>query len=306
MYNPASAGFLFMSKFVSNLIKKGLGAYINLLGYVSPKKATKLAYKFFSEPRDGRLLKDALPEVLQQAEAEVLYDGDAHITLYTWKGNSTTVLLVHGWESNASRWEEMLKYLLPTGCTVMALDAPAHGMSSGTEFNIPVYADFVDIVVRRYTPQYLVGHSLGGATSLYYQSRHVYNSVKKMVILGAPCDLDTILFNYRTMLGLSNRVRLLMDSHFKTQFKINTEEFSCGLFAKELKTEGLLVHDCDDDIVAYAEALKISEAWPSAKFITTKGLGHSLHDDALYRQIIAFLFEGNDVPLYHGRTETPQ
>ena len=192
MYNPASAGFLFMPKFVSTLVKKGLGAYFNLLGYVSPEKATKLAYKFFSEPRDGRLLKDSLPHVLKQAEAEVIYDGDAHITLYTWKGNATVVLLVHGWESNASRWEQMLGYLRPTGCTVMALDAPAHGLSSGTSFNIPGYADFVDIVIRRYTPHYLVGHSLGGATSLYYQSRRPYNSIKKMVILGAPCDLDTI------------------------------------------------------------------------------------------------------------------
>lgn len=295
-----------MPKFVSTLIKKGLGAYINLLGYVRPEKATKLAYKFFSEPREGRLLKNSLPEVLKQAEAEVIYDGDAHITLYTWKGNAMTVLLVHGWESNASRWEQMLEYLRPTGCTIMALDAPGHGLSSGKEFNIPVYADFVDVVVRRYTPQYLVGHSLGGATSLYYQSRHPYNSVKKMVILGAPCDLDTILHNYRTMLGLSNRVRLLMDSHFKTQFRINTEEFSCGLFAKEIHTKGLLVHDCNDEIVAYAEAKKIAEAWPSAQFITTNGLGHSLHDNGLYSQIIAFLFDSKDVTLPDGRTETPQ
>ncbi|MCR5860895.1 alpha/beta hydrolase [Flavobacterium sp. J372] len=295
-----------MPKFLSTLIKRSLGAYINLLGYISPERATKMAYKFFSEPRDGRLLKDALPEVLQQAEAEVIYDGDAHITLYRWKGNATTVLLVHGWESNASRWEQMLDYLRPTGCTVMALDAPAHGLSSGTSFNIPGYADFVDIVVRRYTPQYLVGHSLGGATSLYYQSRHPYNSIKKMVILGAPCDLDTILLNYRTMLGLNERVRLLMDTHFKTQFKINTEEFSCGLFAKELKTEGLLVHDCDDEIVAYAEAEKIAEAWPSAEFITTNGLGHSLHDAVLYKQIIAFLFDAKAVTLPDGRTETPE
>ncbi|MGV3460171.1 MAG: alpha/beta fold hydrolase [Flavobacterium sp.] len=295
-----------MPKFISTLIKRSLGAYINLLGYVSPKKATKLAYKFFSEPRDGRFLNNALPDILKQAEAEVIYDGDAYINLYIWQGNATVVLLVHGWESNASRWEQMLDYLRPTGCTVMALDAPGHGQSSGTEFNIPVYSNFVDIVVRRYNPKYLVGHSLGGATSLYYQSRHPYNSVKKMVILGAPCDLDAILLNYRTMLGLSNRVRLLMDRHFKSEFKINTDEFSCGLFAQTLQVGGLLVHDCDDTVVAYSEALKIAKAWPAAQFITTKGLGHSLHDDALYRQIIAFLFDAKAVTLPDGRTETPQ
>jgi pimeloyl-ACP methyl ester carboxylesterase len=61
-------------------------------------------------------------------------------------------------ESNASRWKK--KYLLKkSGSTIIAIDAPAHGLSGG-EFNIPTYAEFIDILFKIQT-KYLIGHSLG-------------------------------------------------------------------------------------------------------------------------------------------------
>ena len=36
-----------------------------------------------------------------------------------------------------------------SGSTIIAIDAPAHGLSSGKEFNIPQYAEFIDVVVQR-------------------------------------------------------------------------------------------------------------------------------------------------------------
>jgi hypothetical protein len=42
----------------------------------------------------------------------------------------------------------MLPYLRKSGSTIIAIDAPAHGLSGGTEFNIPQYAAFIDILVQ--------------------------------------------------------------------------------------------------------------------------------------------------------------
>jgi alpha-beta hydrolase superfamily lysophospholipase len=39
-------------------------------------------------------------------------------------------------------------YLRKSGSTIIAIDAPAHGLSGGTEFNIPQYAAFIDILVQ--------------------------------------------------------------------------------------------------------------------------------------------------------------
>jgi len=280
-----------MQKVLTFLISKSLGLYINLLGYIYPKKASWLAYKYFTHPRDGRLLKEALPEILKEADAEMITHNDFLFQTYTWKGNATKVMLLHGWESNASRWEELIGYLKKSGSTIIAVDAPAHGLSSGNEFNIPQYAELVNVVAQDVKPDYLIGHSLGGATALFYQSHYPNEHVKKMVILGAPSDLTTILRNYVGMLSLNSNVFKLLEKHFFEHFRIKTSEFSGSLFAKKIKVKGLLAHDIKDTVVSYKEGKKIAAAWPGVEFITTKGLGHSMHDPSLYNKIYSFLFD---------------
>ncbi|MCO6146809.1 alpha/beta fold hydrolase [Flavobacterium sp. NRK1] len=280
-----------MQKILTFLISKSLGLYINLLSFIYPKKASWLAYKFFSHPRDGKLIKEDLPEILREADAEMITHNDFVFQMYTWQGNSTKVLLMHGWESNASRWEEFIGYLKKSGATIIALDAPAHGLSSGSEFSMPRYAEFVNVVVQKVKPDYLVGHSLGGATALYFQSHYQNDYIKKLAVLGAPCDLNTLLKNYAGMLSLNSNVFQLMEKHFFEHFRIKTHEFSGSIFASKIKIKGLIAHDVNDTVVSFKEGKKIAAAWPDAKFITTKGLGHSMHGDALYNTIYSFLFE---------------
>ena len=279
-----------MQKLLTFLLSKTLGLYINILSYIYPKKASWLAYKFFSHPRDGRLIKEALPEVRKGADAEMITHNDFLFQMYTWKGNDTKVLLMHGWESNASRWEQLIGYLKKSGCTIIAVDAPAHGLSSGAEFNIPQYAEFVNVVVEKVKPNYLVGHSLGGATAVFFQSHYPNDYIEKIVVLGAPCDLTTILKNYAGMLSLNSNVFQLLEKHFFEHFRIKTHEFSGRIFASKIKIKGLIAHDVHDTVVSFKEGRKMAEAWPSAKFITTSGLGHSMHGDALYDSIYHFLF----------------
>ncbi|HYD91040.1 MAG TPA: alpha/beta hydrolase [Flavobacterium sp.] len=280
-----------MQKILTFIISKLLGLYINILSFIHPKKASRLAYKFFSEPRDGRLVKEMLPDILKEAEAEMIAHNDFLFQMYTWPGNDTKVLLVHGWESNASRWEQFFPYLKKAGCTIIALDAPAHGLSSGVEFTMPLYAEFINVVVQRFRPQYLVGHSVGGATSLYFQSHYPNDYIKKMVILGAPCDLETLLTNYKGMLSLNSNVFQLLEKHFFEHYRIKTKEFSGSIFASKIKVKGLIAHDIKDEVVSFKEGEKIANAWTNADFIVTEGMGHSMHSDALYTRIYSFLFE---------------
>lgn len=282
-----------MNKLLSFLIKKAVGFYINLFSYIYPEKASRLAYKFFSEPRSGRLTEENLPEVLKKAKAEIITHNDFIYQTYTWKGGLQKILLVHGWESNASRWELLLPYLQKSGSTIIAVDAPAHGLSSGNEFNIPQYAEFINLMITTLKPDFMIGHSLGGITALYQQSHYPDNSIEKMVILGAPCDLTTILKNYRGMLSLNKKVFRLMENHFLNHFKIKTEQFSGKVFASKIKTKGLIAHDINDEVVSFKEGKKIAQAWKNAEFLVTEGLGHSMHDHKLYSKIYNFLFQNN-------------
>ena len=280
-----------MKKTLYFLFTKSIGLYINFLSFVSPDKATQLAYSLFSEPRDGRLTKAKLPKILRETESRTFKHNNEYFQTYTWKGNDTVILLVHGWESNASRWKKMLPYLKESGSTIIAIDGPAHGLSSGKEFNIPQYATFIDIVVKEFKPQYLIGHSLGGKTCLYYQSKYQNDSIEKMVILGAPSDFKIILNNYIKMLSLNSTISKGLETHYLDHFKLQLEHFSGKTFASKIKTKGLIAHDTEDTVVLFEEGKKIASTWKDSIFIETNGLGHSLHGDELYKKVSEFLFE---------------
>lgn len=273
-----------------HLIAKALGTYINLIGHFRPDTATALAYRFFSRPRAGRLTENKLAPVLAKAEHETfaLPNGDRFRT-YRWPGNNTVIMLVHGWESNAARWEKMLPHLQQTGATIVALDAPAHGLSDGHEFSVPGYADAIHIAVQHYNPSAIIGHSMGGAATLYHQHRDRHPSVNKMVLLGAPSDLRVLVDHYTNLLGLNRRTKTRLEQYFKTRFNVVVDEFSGHRFGQTVDIGGLIAHDISDTVVAFAEAEKIAKGWTSARLLTTNRLGHSMHDDALYAEIADFL-----------------
>lgn len=281
-----------MLKKVSHfLLTKSIGLYINSLSLLFPKKAIQLAYAFFSEPRTGKLDKNKLPTFLQQAKTETVTFKQHTFQTYLWQGNDTVILLVHGWESNASRWHNLSPYLQKTGSTIIAIDAPAHGLSSGKEFNIPRYAQYIDIVVQKYKPQYVIGHSIGGKATLYYQSIYQNNDIQKIVILGSPSDFKIIFHNYIKLLSLNTIIQQGLIVYYKKHFNLEIDQFSGQVYASNIKTKGCIAHDIDDTVVTIAEGKKIALSWKNAHFIQTKGLGHSMHDATLYQQIVAFLFE---------------
>lgn len=280
-----------MKKTATYLYIKSIGAGLNLLNFFYPKKASAIAYRLFSEPRAGRLSPSQLPKILQEATIEKITIDDAFFQTYTWKGNDTVILLIHGWESNAARWENLLPFLQKNGSTVVAIDAPAHGLSSGKEFSIPQYSKFIHSAVQKFKPTYLVGHSIGGQTCLYYQSLHQNKSIEKMVILGAPSDFSIILSNYIALLRLHPTIAKNIENYYLTHFQLDIHEFSSQLFAKKIDTHGFIAHDTEDTVVKISEAKKIAKTWKNAVLFETKGVGHSMHDAQLYQKITQFLFD---------------
>lgn len=255
-----------------------------------PKKALHLSYTFFTNPRIGRISEDKLPEMLQDTIKETFQHNEHVFQTYIWNGNDTKILLVHGWESNSARWEKMLPYLQKSGSTIIAIDAPAHGQSSGKEFNVPRYAAFINKAVRKFEPHIIIGHSIGGSACLYHQYLHPGTSIQKMVILGAPSDLKTLLDNYIQMLSLNPKMSIHLEKHYLKNFDMELDNFSVATLAKQIKVEGIIAHDINDTVVAFEEGKKIAANWGKSRFITTHNLGHSMHDDNLYKEIYDFLF----------------
>jgi pimeloyl-ACP methyl ester carboxylesterase len=208
-----------MKKIKYFLLTKSVGLYINTLSFIQPDKANSLAYKLFSEPRKGKLKKEELPKVLQNAKSEAVQFKEHSIQTYIWEGNENIILLVHGWESNASRWKKLLHYLKKTGSTIIALDAPAHGLSSAVEFNVPKYASFINFICLKYNPKAIVSHSIGGAASIFSLHNYSNTNVEKLVLLGAPSEMKIIVNNYVAMLSLNKKIATFLEKQSEVKFE---------------------------------------------------------------------------------------
>jgi pimeloyl-ACP methyl ester carboxylesterase len=101
------------------------------------------------------------------ARRVTLADG-AEVAL-TAQGSGPPLVFIHGWACNREHWKEQIP-VFAADHTVVALDLPGHGESTGTRatWTVDQYGDDVAQVVRALALDrvVLVGHSMGGPVAL--------------------------------------------------------------------------------------------------------------------------------------------
>ena len=277
-----------MKKLLANFIPKLYGMFLNVLALINPKKAAKKAFYIFCTVRKGRIHPHQKTYLDPQKKA-VLPIGDHNIQLYEWKGNGETVLLVHGWESNTWRWHKLITHLTQAGYNILAFDAPGHGSSSGKYLYVPLYAQVLQEIIKKHQPVHLIGHSVGGMTLLYNEYKNKNENTKKIVTIGAPSEFHEIMSHYQKLLGFNKRVYLALGKYIKERFGFTIREFSTAQFVKTNTKKGLLFHDRLDKIAPYHASEQVHKNWKNSSFISTEGLGHSMHQDEVNRKIVEFL-----------------
>ncbi len=265
-----------------------IGKYLQLLFFFSPKKALHKAYVLFCTPRKGKVLPEQ-EDFLDEAEDAVIAVEDIYVQSYRWANMGETILVVHGWESNTHRWKRIIEKLHQQGYNVVAFDAPAHGYSSGKILSVPFYTQCLQKMVELYRPDHIMGHSVGGMTTLYHQYVYPDQEINKLIILAPPSDLERIMGQFQGILRLSSKFMKALDDFFKNKYGFYFEEFSVSKFATSIDKKGLLIHDKYDDIAPYNEAVAISQSWKGSQFITTENYGHSLFYEEVDDMIITFL-----------------
>lgn len=273
---------------MKNLIPLLYGSYFNLLTLISKKKAAKKAFELFCTIRKGKVLPQQA-EYLNSAKHEILEISNHQIQTYHWSGSKETVLLVHGWESNSFRWRNLVIKLKDADFNIIAFDAPAHGYSTGTQLNVPLYSEVLQNLIARYRPQTLIGHSVGGMTIIYNEHYNSNKVIEKIITVGSPSEFHEIMEHYQKVLGFNNRVMSAMDSHIFNRFGFHIRDFSTSEYIKSNTVAGLLFHDRHDKVAPYHASLKVHANWKGSKLISTEGLGHSMHQEEVNEQIVDFL-----------------
>jgi len=262
-----------------------------LLSIVSKRRAAEKAFVIFGTP----FMKSVRKAPVKNAEAIHFQLNEKKMNGYRWNHpQNKKALILHGFGSAAHKFEDYATLLVANGFEVLAFDAPAHGDSEGNTTNAIEYCEMIKEIMQNFGPiENFIAHSFGGI-SLSLALEDVPHTEQTRVVFIAPATETTSAVDGAfKMLKLKNeKVR---NEFEKIIFEVSGKEtvwFSMRRAMDNINASILWVHDEDDDITPWADALKVKEdKHPNIKFVVTKGLGHNkiYHDADVKNMVKAFL-----------------
>lgn len=275
------------------IMQKSIGVYFNLLSFIHPKKLKKDGFLLFCNPF-ARKVKPHQLEFLQKGISEVFDLEGYTIQTYKWGSGSKKILLVHGWSSHSFRWKNYIEHLVKNDFTVYALDAPAHGLSSGKSIHVVLYAKVINAFLELNSEiTSIVSHSIGGFATTYFLNKYKTHSIEKVVIMGAPGEASDFFDFYKQTLGLTAKSLNLIIEEFHTQLGKVPSYFSSARFAENITIPALIVHDKQDMATNYQYSIRLNKHWKNSQLILTEGLGHDLKSKELVKQVTDFIKHQN-------------
>lgn len=269
----------------------GLRRLLNGTARMTRRGAGRIGYYLLTKPR--RLADDPGTDVfLRDAKKETLHLREMDIQTYHWKGSGPSVLLLHGWESSTARWHALFPILRENNYDIYAIDAPAHGKSSGSRFNIFMYCQILQAYFehRGGTQDIWIGHSGGGMASIYYTSRTEFTyRPKEMVCMAVPGELENFIDKFCSFVGANERVKYGIEQRFLRNLDARFADINFKEFVKKVVVPGLIIHDEEDDVAPIEGARVMHQNWAGSRLATTRGCGHSLTGDIVPALVLSYL-----------------
>ena len=195
------------------------------------------------------------------------------IMTYKYGNSDKKVILVHGWSGRGTQLVKIADKLLELGYSTISFDAPAHGKSpTNTTLMTEFIASILELEKLYGQFEYIVGHSLGGMSTLNAIKQGL--KVKKAVIIGSGDSVNDILFDFVNRLELNKKIAIKMRESFESEYEMNMESFSAYIAAKDVKVPVLVVHDKHDEDVPYSASENIHKHLDNSELLLTENLGH--------------------------------
>jgi pimeloyl-ACP methyl ester carboxylesterase len=259
---------------------------------LAPEWVARQAFEAWGRPRKLPARWGAAGEGARRFALEV---GREVLAAWEWNvgGTAGTALLVHGWSGNGSQLRAFVEPLVARGFHVLAVDLPAHGESAGSFTTLPAMSDAVMTLGRRLTPRLVVAHSLGATATALALSEGL--RVPEVALLSPAVEMPPYVRHFVAAAGLSEGTALRMIQQVETILRKPIESLDLRRRAPRLEAvRALVVHDVDDVVTPHEAGRQLADAWPGARLLETRGLGHDgIRKAALVVEgVLAWVAEG--------------
>lgn len=266
-----------------------LSAGLRFLADRSPALTTTLAERLFRTPPRSPL-KQSDEDALVLADPVSVQFGGKPIPTWSF-GEGPTVLLVHGWGGRGVQLRAFVEPLVASGHRVILFDGPGHGASPGLS-SLPELAAATRAIIDAERPVAMITHSMGGPAALL-ALRSASHRPERLVLLAPPTDLSNATAYFARVFGLPDRVRTDLELALERRFLIKMRDLRV-VPLDSARGQGLpllVIHDQHDRDVPVSEGARLANAWPGARFIETRHLGHYkiLRDPSVIRSVVSFL-----------------
>lgn len=262
---------------------------------VSPKLAGPVAARLWFTPWRvpvGERAAARQAEWLGPTEPVSFEVGGRRIAGYS-AGSGPAVVLVHGWGERGASLGAFVAPFAAAGYRVVGIDLPAHGATGGSRTDgFEIAAAIRGVCDSIGEVSALVAHSMGATTSLLAARDGA--RVGALVLLAPSGRLDHALATFQSMFSLpAAAVSGLKDTIERRYGADVWDRLSAREFAADVDVPALIVHDRDDEQVAFRDTEALHAAWPGSRLMTTQGLGHGriLRDVEVVGTALSFVTE---------------
>jgi pimeloyl-ACP methyl ester carboxylesterase len=258
---------------------------------LAPDLAGAWAERLFLTPPRPRVEATALD--LIDARSSLLVHKTRHIAVWEWGWKSReapAVLLAHGWGGHAAQMRAFVFALLAAGYRVVGFDQPAHGLSEGRLTSLVDFADVLTTVAVTHGPVHaVIAHSLGAAATGFALARGL--PIKNAVLVSPPSDVAGYSRRFARWHWIPEPVRRSMQAAIEERYGVRWDELEVERVAARINARALVIHDRDDSVVPWRHGQRVARAWPGARLLLTKGLGHGriLRDETVARTAADFI-----------------
>lgn len=193
--------------------------------------------------------------------------GDSVVGWLSEVGDGPVVLYLHGNGENLEtlRMSGLFEELRRMGATVLAIDFPGYGRSTGEPGEEALVASglaAVDALAERYPqrPLFVVGWSLGAAVAVQTVVAR-RDHVAGLILLSPWHDLLTVASRHYPEFLVRSVLR---------------DRYDSGAAAADLEIPVLIVHGAADDLIPATEGRRLAGRFPNAaKYVALERVGHN-------------------------------